>query len=143
MTIFFVGCFPEKPTQSNLEGQLIVRITLDEPIHAQPSGATFVNHFLSLTSSIGDAQIFGSNPSHVGIKTFQVTGQGESNDELTFNVSYSDYSVDASNVTTSDCDSLTIRVLFEGAVIYEEVKEMGYSNCTNGFGGLSTTLTLP
>ncbi len=138
-----VGCFREKNKKANSEGRVIIIAKLNEPIHAAPAGASFFNHFLSITSSIGDKHTNGNNSNQIGVYGSQVEGVGKSNDVITYNVVYSDYSVDAANVTTSDCDTLTLEIYFENNLVHSDVKEVGYADCLNGFGGVDETFVLP
>ena len=142
LLVFAAGCSPEE--QENTENQfkpLIMRATIDEPIHAAPSGSIVNSHMLFVSTTLGAQTLNSSVPNNIGQSIIEIVGTAVPNTNLFFNVSYSDYWMDSMGATYSDCDQVKMEIIYDGVVVYEAIKNFGYNTCPDGVG-FNTNFTL-
>ena len=140
--VFASGCSPEE--QENTESQfkpLIMRVTVDEPIHAPPSDAIVNSNILSVSTSLGSQSLSNMVSNNIGQSIIEITGTAVPNTNLFFNVSYSDYWLNAMGETFSDCDNVKMEIIYDGALVYEVTKSFGYNTCPDAIG-YNTNFTL-
>lgn len=136
ITLFLLGlasCTPEE--QENTDNQfkpLIIRTTIEEPIQASPAGSILNGNILTVSSSLGSKSLNGNVSNNVGQNTIEFIGTAVPNTNLFFNVIYSDYWMDAAGATFSDCDQVIMKIIYDGVVVFEETKDLGYSTCPDG-----------
>jgi hypothetical protein len=128
----FNGCTPDEvETVQDQFKPLVIRATIGEPI--QPLAGVNPNNSLSLQCNLGVSTLSSSVPNNVGQSVIEFSGTAVSNTNIICYLTYLDYAYNSAMTSVlTDCDPVTLEIIYDGVIVYEEIRNVG------GVGGATT-----